>query len=72
MIADRRTIAFEIFGTAEYTKALWHSNGRITSIVDLYGAQLIFVPPNAWNVKLPPKYAQYDRPKVTPLTRMLD
>ena len=33
---------------------------------------VIALPPNAWNVRLPPEYAQYDRPKVTELTRMLD
>ena len=63
---DRRTRSFEIFGSSECPKALWHSNGKITSIVDLYGAQLIFVPPHAWNL------SPYDRPKVTELTRLLD
>lgn len=35
LIFDRRKRGFEIFGTVEFPKAFWHSNGKITSIVDL-------------------------------------
>jgi hypothetical protein len=72
LIFDRRTKSLEVFGTSEFPKAMWHSNGKITSIVDLYGAQLIFLPPNALNVRLPPKWAQFVRPKVAELTRTLN
>jgi hypothetical protein len=39
-----QTKTVEIFGRAVFPKGLWHSNGKITSTVDLYGAQLILLP----------------------------
>lgn len=44
---DRRTKSLVIFGTADFPKEFWYSNGKITSIVDLYGAQLVLVPAHA-------------------------
>jgi hypothetical protein len=70
LIFERRTRSIEIFGSAELPKNLWHSNGKITSIVDLYGAQLVLVPP--LNIKLPQRYSRFARPEVAHLSEMLD
>ena len=41
---ESRHGSLEINGSHTYDKNLWHSNGKITSFVDLYGAQLFLVP----------------------------
>ena len=37
----------ELFGKTNIDKTLWATNGRVTSIVDLYGAQILLFPPNS-------------------------
>ncbi|MGJ5066850.1 hypothetical protein [Bradyrhizobium oligotrophicum] len=54
---DRREKKLYIRSNMVYEKALWNSNGRVTSVVDLMGAQLVLIPPNA--VQLPTQYAQF-------------
>jgi len=38
-----KTKALEVMGTTHYDKKLWRNNGRVTSISDLLGAQVILV-----------------------------
>lgn len=54
---DRKEKKLYITSSVVYEKALWNSNGRVTSVVDLMGAQIMLIPPNA--VQLPARYAQF-------------
>ena len=56
-----KTKALEIHGRAEYDKELWASNGKITSVEDLLGAQLFLIPPSALNTKYRKPDAKLDR-----------
>lgn len=53
---NRREKKLYIRSSMIYEKGLWNSNGRVTSVVDLMGAQLILIPPAA--VQLPAQFAQ--------------
>jgi hypothetical protein len=33
------------FGRSDFNKSSWHSTGKVTSIVDLYGARILLTPP---------------------------
>lgn len=67
-----RTKEIEIFGSSEYDRKLWRSNGKITSVEDLHGAQLILIPPHALDFELPQPYAKFDRPALRELSRMVE
>lgn len=49
-----KTGDLEIGGHADYNKQFWHSNGKITSVEDLYGAQLFLIPPYSMHVEIDP------------------
>jgi hypothetical protein len=63
----------EIFGTAAYNKNLWRSNGKITSVDDLHGAQLFLVPPFPYPRDLPQLNAKSNiSAALQDLLRMID
>ena len=68
---DRRNGRLEIFGTTEYKKPLWKSNGKITSITDLYGAQLFLLPP-WYETRLPHRFKKHERSGLAELSRLID
>jgi hypothetical protein len=51
--------ALEIRINDRYSRDLWKSNGKITSIEDLYGAQIIIIPTGSSDLKLPSRFARY-------------
>lgn len=71
LVFDRRRGRLEIFGSSEYRKPLWHSNGKITSIIDLYGSQLLLVSPLGTQ-QLPERFKKYARPRLPELSRLVD
>lgn len=71
LVFDRRDGQIEIFGTTEYMKSQWNSNGKIVSITDLYGAQLFLVLPY-YDFQLPQRYKKYERHGLAELARLID
>jgi hypothetical protein len=46
---NRKTSRLYVWGTVDYKKALWSKNEKISSFVDLYGAQMFLIPPR-WHM----------------------
>jgi hypothetical protein len=46
-------------GKLKFDKALWHTDGKISSFQDIFGAQIIFVPSSSSNVELPERYGKF-------------
>ena len=42
LVLDRRRGRLQVVGSSEYNKSMWFSNGKITSITDLYGSQFFW------------------------------
>ncbi len=69
---DTRSGELYIFGTFSYNKKFWKSNGLITSIPDLRGAQLFLIPNHSTNFELPKRYDKFQTRNLKPLTRSLE
>src|SRR5262249_1704602 len=67
---DRRDGRFVIFGITTFDRRFQQSNGKVASILDLYGAQLFLVPPQH-EVQLPAEYKKYQRPQLAELNRIV-
>jgi hypothetical protein len=69
---DRRKKRLIVVGETQFDKTFWKTNGKITSIVDLYGAQLLLFPPGSHDVELPVNFAAFQNEKQTELSRSVN
>jgi hypothetical protein len=53
---DRSEKKLYIWTSMVYERALWNSTGRVTSVVDLMGAQIVLIPPALFLGCLPNSY----------------
>ena len=51
--------SLRIFGSQQFSPGLWKKNGKISSIADLNGAQIILVPNSASDYKLPDRFSKF-------------
>jgi hypothetical protein len=59
-------------GKLNFNKDLWHTNGKVSSMQDLYGSQLIVIPPNSSNYDLPERYAKFRNAATENLMKRLE
>ncbi len=64
--------SLEIRGRTTYKKELWTTNGHITSIPDLFGAQIFLLPSQSQDLEIPERWAKYFDPKVKELSRQIE
>jgi hypothetical protein len=68
---DRKKQRLYVVARMEFNKGLWETNGKITSLVDLYGSQILLLPANSSDFVLPKRYAPLRNIEVETLDRSL-